>query len=288
MIYSRIKYEPKPTNLLLAGLKDKQAPNGTTSTKSSSSGLGLGRANKPSPSTQLAENSSPSHNAGQNIQGKSSRSRQEYKLGTLSGEAESNQGRNMFNNCNADKTGGCSYGTYQIETKKGTMKDYLNYLQRTPNYQDFYSSLQEAGGYEGALSGTDVFKGKWQELSNDTKFLNSQHDFIIESKLNPAIKMLKDIKGLDFDKRSPVVKDVLFSTATQHGQGGASDVFHNALGYDVSNLSDEDIINKIYNERGKVDKYFEKSSVATQHVLKNTRFPKENVRALELLKQYQN
>ena len=288
MIYSRIKYEPKPTNLLLAGLKDKQDPNGTTPTKSSSSGLGLGSANQPSTPTPWAETNPPSHNAGQNIQGKSSQTRHEYKLGTLSGEAESNQGRNMFNNCNADKTGGCSYGTYQIETKKGTMKDYLNYLQRTPNYQDFYSSLQEAGGYEGALSGTDVFKGKWQELSNDTKFLNSQHDFIIESKLNPAIKMLKDIKGLDFDKRSPVVKDVLFSTATQHGQGGASDVFHNALGYDVSNLSDEDIINKIYNERGKVDKYFEKSSVATQHVLKNTRFPKENVRALELLKQYQN
>ena len=34
-------------------LKDKQSPNGTTSTKSSSSGLGLGSANQPSPSTQL-------------------------------------------------------------------------------------------------------------------------------------------------------------------------------------------------------------------------------------------
>ena len=81
MIYSRIKYEPKPTNLLLAGLKDKQAPNGTTSTKSSSSGLGLGSANQPSPSTQLAETNPPSHNAGQNIQGKSSQTRHEYKLG---------------------------------------------------------------------------------------------------------------------------------------------------------------------------------------------------------------
>ncbi len=31
-----------------------------------------------------------------------------YRLGTLSGEAESNNGKNIFNNCNADKTGGCS------------------------------------------------------------------------------------------------------------------------------------------------------------------------------------
>ena len=98
---------------------------------------------------------------------------------------------------------------------------------------------------------------------------------------------MKDIKGLDFDKRSPVLKDVLFSTATQHGQGGASDVFHNALGDDVSNLTDEEIINKIYNERKKVDKYFSKSSPETQDILKNVRFPEENAKALELLKRYQ-
>ena len=210
-----------------------------------------------------------------------------YKLGTLSGKAESDNGKKIFNNCNADKTGGCSYGTYQIETKKGTMKDYLNYLNQNPNYQGFYNSLQKAGGYEGSLSGTNIFKGTWKELSNNSDFLKSQHDFIVASKLNPALKRMKDIKGLDFDKRSPVLKDVLFSTATQHGQGGASDVFHNALGDDVSNLTDEEIINKIYNERKKVDKYFSKSSPETQDILKNVRFPEENAKALELLKRYQ-
>ena len=63
--FSSKSTEPKPTNLLLAGLKDKQDPNGTTPTKSSSSGLGLGSANQPSPSTQLAETNPPSHNASQ-------------------------------------------------------------------------------------------------------------------------------------------------------------------------------------------------------------------------------
>ena len=130
-------------------------------------------------------------------------------------------------------------------------------------------------------------QGKWKELSNNSDFLKSQHDFIIASKLNPALKLVKNIKGLDFDKRSPVLKDVLFSTATQHGQGGASEVFHNALGDDVSNLTDEEIINKIYEERKKVDKYFNGSSIDTQSKLKNIRFPKENAKALELLKRYQ-
>ena len=59
--FSSKSTEPKPTNLLLAGLKDKQDPNGTTPTKSSSSGLGLGSANQPSTPTQLAETNPPSH-----------------------------------------------------------------------------------------------------------------------------------------------------------------------------------------------------------------------------------
>ena len=67
--FSSKSTEPKPTNLLLAGLKDKQDPNGTTSTKSSSSGLGLGSANQPSTPTQLAETNPPSHHNNPNIQG---------------------------------------------------------------------------------------------------------------------------------------------------------------------------------------------------------------------------
>ena len=49
----------------MAGLKDQQDYNSTTSTKSSSNGLGLGSTSKPSPSTQLAKTNPPSHNAGQ-------------------------------------------------------------------------------------------------------------------------------------------------------------------------------------------------------------------------------
>ena len=49
----------------MAGLKDKQDPNGTTSAKSSSSGLGLGSTSKPSTPTQMAETNSSSHNARQ-------------------------------------------------------------------------------------------------------------------------------------------------------------------------------------------------------------------------------
>lgn len=209
-----------------------------------------------------------------------------YKLGTLSGLQESNNGQELWNDCDADKTGGCSYGTYQIETKRGTMKDYLKYLQKHQDYQDFYHKLQQAGGYNTALAGDAQFKNAWADLSKDADFLQSQHNFIIDEKLNRALNKIQDIKGLDLDNRSPVIKDVLHSTATQHGQGGAPKILHNALGYDASNLSDEDIINKIYDERSNTDGYFTNSSPEYKQNIKTDRFPKERLKALELLRQY--
>ena len=214
--------------------------------------------------------------------------RNPYKLWTLSGLYESNNGNVLWNNCNADKTGGCSYGTYQIETKKGTMKDYLRYLNHHDTYQPFYNSLQQVGGYDAALSGTDDFKSAWKELSKNKDFLQSQNDFIIDKKLTPTLRRISDIKGLDLDNRSPVIRDVLYSTATQHGDGGAAHVLHNRFGTnaDISSLSDEEIIKQIYDERSDVNRYFNNSSENIKKNLKNKRFPNEKNRALELLKTY--
>ena len=199
---------------------------------------------------------------------------------------ESNGGKRLWNDGLQDKTGGWSYGTYQIATKNGTMNDYLAHLQKHPNYQSYYNTLQQAGGNDAAATGSEQFKNAWADLSNDQNFLQSQQDFIVDKKLNPAIRYVNDIKGLDFDKRSPVVKDVMFSTATQHGEGGARDIFHNALGYDASNLTDEDIINRIYQERSNVGKYFRNSTGNFQNNIKSNRFGPENAKALELLRKY--
>lgn len=122
-----------------------------------------------------------------------------------------------------------------------------------------------------------------QESNNGQKLWN---DGDMDKKLKPALNYVSDIQGLDFNKRSPVIKDVLFSTVDQHGQGGASDVFHRALGYNANDLSDEDIINKIYNERSDVERYFKRSTANVRNNLKTIRFPQERVKALELLKVY--
>ena len=210
-----------------------------------------------------------------------------YPLGMLSALMESNNGKKLWNNGNLDKTGGWSYGTYQIATKDGTMKDYLKYLHNNSSYQDYYNTLQQAGGYNAALNGNDKFKNTWADLSNNNGFLQSQQQFIVDKKLNSAMRGVNDIRGWNLDSRSPVVRDVLYSTATQHGEGGATKVLHNRFGYntDISAVSDDDIINNIYNERSNVNQYFSGSDVQTRNRMKE-RFVRENKKALDLLKKY--
>lgn len=211
----------------------------------------------------------------------------QYKLGTLSGLYESNNGKKLWNNGNSDKTGGWSYGTYQIATQNGTMNDYLKYLQQHPAYQRFYYSLQRAGGNDTAITGDVQFKNTWADLSKNSDFLQSQQDFMVAKKLDPTLRRISDIKGLDLEDRSPVIRDVLYSTAAQHGEGGAAHVMHRSFGNntDISTLSDEEIINQIYNERSDVNHHFKSSPQDIKDGVKK-RFQNERRKALELLKQY--
>ena len=232
-------------------------------------------------------NTAASYKIAQNTKVNTANDVSSYKLGTLSGVAESENGKKLFNDCKADRTGGCSYGTYQIATGPGTMKDYLNYMKNKEEYRDFYNALQQAGGFDAAKSGTDAFKSTWKKLSQDSKFLDSQHNFMLKNNYNPAIEKIKYIKGLNLDKRSPVVGDSVFSTAVQFGGNGAANLIYKALGNDVSKLRDEDIINKIYDERG-YKKYFKSSSEDIQKSVKKNRSVDERQRALELLLKYPN
>ena len=66
------------------------------------------------------------------------------EIGSISAKYESN------NNSKAkgkDNGGGHSYGKYQIETKHGTMLDYIKYLKTKPEYREYANILNNAGGY---------------------------------------------------------------------------------------------------------------------------------------------
>jgi hypothetical protein len=85
-----------------------------------------------------------------------------------------------------------------------------------------------------------------------------------------------------------VVSDVLWSSSVQHGPAGAVSVFTRALaGRDLSQLSDADLINAVYAERGRRDRngelaWFSSSSRAVQAGVAQ-RFVEERAEALRSL-----
>ena len=165
------------------------------------------------------------------------------------------------------------------------MNDYLGYLSRNKKYQKYADDLQNAGGYSGALNKTNRFVNVWKRLANDSDFAQSQYDFILDKKFKPLFNNAAQMEGFDLEKRNPIVKDVLFSLAVQHGQNGAWHLIQNALGGSAKGLDDAALINKIYDERSNVDKYLTKLPLIERRNVKYNRYPNERREALKQLKE---
>ncbi|MMZ47355.1 hypothetical protein D1872_89990 [compost metagenome] len=197
-------------------------------------------------------------------------------IGSLSKKYESNGNPGTIANNKGD-IGGASYGSYQIATNTGTMNSFLKFVQKTD--PKTYKALS------GKKPGSSAFNSAWKSLAaKDPKgFEELQHKFVEGTHYQPAVASVLKATGLDVRSRSKAVQDALWSTAVQHGPGGAERIFKNAKINPV--LSDDEIIKRIYKERAANGgmKYFPSSSPAIRaSVVK--RFAKEQRDALAMLK----
>jgi hypothetical protein len=197
-------------------------------------------------------------------------------LGSLSKKYESgNSGPGTIAR-NAGDIGGASYGTYQIATKTGTMATFIKFLKT--GYPSMHAALSKFA------AGTVQFDAAWIALTKTKKdeFAAVQHEFIKSSHYDPAVNKIQQSIGLDANQRSLALQNVVWSTAVQHGSGGACNIFKNA-GIN-SNMEDEEIIRLVYAERGANNglKYFGRSSSSIRQSVVN-RFKNELLDVLETL-----
>jgi hypothetical protein len=153
-----------------------------------------------------------------------------------------------------DSTGGWSYGVFQIASNTGTMALFLNYLKTTNPKAS--ALLEAAGGSAGAMRGTQDFKKAWQSLAVDvglkSGFEQAQYGFIKSQHFDKLSAKVQKDTGLNVEARSVALQNVLWSVATQHGP--KSTVISNALkGLDAARMTDSQIIDAIFAERGAVD-----------------------------------
>ncbi len=149
------------------------------------------------------------------------------KIGALSAHFES--GENGTQVVGYDTRGGTSYGTYQISSRTGTMKQFINYLsEQAP---DLAAKLKDAGpANTGSSSGK--MPEVWKKIATEdsSRFSRLQYDFIEKSHYLPAAQEISKKTGLDVSKAPRALQEVLWSTAVQHGPAGAAKIFSRALG----------------------------------------------------------
>jgi hypothetical protein len=140
--------------------------------------------------------------------------------------------------------GGVSYGTYQLASKVGRADEFV---------RKYYPV-----DFKGLKGGTPAFTARWKEVvRRDPKaFRANEHRFIKETHFDILVGRLSKGPGLVATRRSRALRDVLWSTAVQHGP--YTTVVEAALrpvlkSKNVDELSDEEIIRAVYAERGRKD-----------------------------------
>lgn len=183
-------------------------------------------------------------------------------LGALSRKYEcGNRGAGTVAHTRGD-LGGASYGSYQIATNTGTMRSFLNDLRA--------SNPAWCERLRAHPSGSAGFDAAWRAIAEEdpSGFESVQHEFIRRTHYDVArSKLSRAVPGLDLEGRSATLRDALWSTAVQHGAGGAPAVFARAIGRDdPAALSDEEILRRVYRERRADDgrRYFPRSSAEIQ------------------------
>jgi hypothetical protein len=126
-----------------------------------------------------------------------------------------------------DRTGGTSYGKYQIASRVGGMKDFLKFLDvRAPDVAERLrgGGPADTGGRGGKMPEI------WRRIAREEpeRFDCLQEDFIRESHYKPALAAIVERTRLREGSLSTAVREVIWSTAVQHGPAGAARLFDRA------------------------------------------------------------
>jgi len=148
------------------------------------------------------------------------------QIGELSAQFES--GEDGVGAIGYDPGGGTSYGTYQIASRPGSMKEFINYLE---DRQPEWARRLKAAGRANTGSTRGAMPTAWKRIAeeNPSRFEDLQRDFVRGNFHEPAAEAILQDTGLDVSDHSKALQEVLWSTAVQHGAAGARKIFSKAL-----------------------------------------------------------
>ena len=174
---------------------------------------------------------------------------EDVELGQLSARFES--GSDGIAAVGYDRVGGTSYGKYQVSSRAGSLKDFLDFLDTEA--PELSRRLRASGpGNTGSRKG--AMPDTWRAIASEQpeRFENLQEAFVHQSHYKPALDSIAQRTGLNPDKISTAMREVIWSTSVQHGPSGAARIFERAHGMSGSPSDpsyERNLINNVYNIR---------------------------------------
>lgn len=202
-------------------------------------------------------------------------------LGILSEKYESNGDPGCVSSGEGDY-GGKSYGAWQLSSKLGSLDNFVNWLSSEKN--EFYTKLINARKLDNGSNCGSNFDAAWKEIAknNYNEFYNLQHTYTKITFYNDLVNRLE--KSGDFNKilNDFSARNVLWSTAVQHGGYGAYRIIEPLK--NISNV--EEFITAVYKERGRRNEkgnlvHFPNCSKAVQEAVAN-RYKRERADAIRI------
>lgn len=232
------------------------------------------------PSLQAASEGAPQSlsRSGRQLQ----RIQADPRIGSLAARFES--GGDGVDAIGYDDQGGTSYGTFQISSRAGTMRLFVDFLKNQA--PEWARRLSAAGPFNTGGRGGAVPR-EWKRIAAEDpeRFARLQQDFIADTHYVPALQEIQERTGVDVQAQSQALQEVLWSTAVQHGPRGAARIFSRAISGGGPSSGDgsqfdRTLIKKVYSARGS---QFSSSSPAVASAVRR-RFEEEKVLALGILK----
>lgn len=170
-----------------------------------------------------------------------------------------------------DTNGGTSYGTYQLAAKTGTFKNFLAWSAKNGGEfgQRLASELAKVQPWDcGSRDGKAPTVWKQFAAVNSGRDLNSlEHAFIKETHYDLAYKGINNKELIDKDRG---LREALWSTAIQHGPGGAVKIFNSTY---KEGMTPIDWLTAIYQARGSRGRFKSSSDAVYSGVV--SRFKRE-------------
>lgn len=144
-----------------------------------------------------------------------------------------------------DGTGGTSYGRWQFSSTRGSMDGFLRFLEGRGGEAAAVAARLRAAGPADTGGTSGAMPEAWKRAAQTPGFGDWEREFAQREFYEPAVRGLPAGAAAAVEQ-SPMLQQMVWSTAVQHGAGGAADIFRKAW---RDGMTDADFVRAAYEER---------------------------------------